>query len=58
MLRRPILQNRPLKPKKPRAYRPGRRPEALLDDIAFAQPTGLKRTARLAEKLEQGRCGR
>lgn len=54
MVRRPILLNRPLKPKKAPAYRPGTKPVVVAD----APASGLKRTARLAEKLEEARCGR
>lgn len=56
MFRRPILLNRPVKSKKASAYRPGAMP--LASDEATETPVGLKRTARLADKLEECRCGR
>lgn len=60
MLRRPILLNRPLKPKKVSIYRPGAKPVVTEASGEFdtASPPGLKRTARLAEKLEECRAAR
>lgn len=52
MFRRPILLNRPLKSKKSAVYRPGLS-LAGADDAVEAPAAGLKRTARLAEKLKE-----
>ncbi len=56
MLRRPILLNRPVKSKKAPIYRPGA--AQLTSEDVIETPMGLKRTARLAEKLEESRCAR
>lgn len=56
MFRRPILLNRPVKSKKAPIYRPS--PSQLVSDDMIETPMGLKRTARLADKLEESRCGR
>lgn len=56
MFRRPILLNRPVKSKKTAVYRPGAMQSTSED--AIETPLGLKRTARLAEKLEECRCAR
>lgn len=52
MFRRPILLNRPLKSKKSAVYRPGLSLTAT-EDVIETPPAGLKRTARLAEKLKE-----
>ena len=59
MLSRPILLNRPLKPKRSPVYRPGSKADASRADAAGIAPAaGLKRTARLMDKLEEARCAR
>lgn len=52
MLRRPILINRPVKPRKPAVYRPTML-QPPCEDADEEPVAGLKRTARLAEKLRQ-----
>jgi hypothetical protein len=55
MLRRPILLNRPLKLKKPAIFRPGTKIDAAAETSSI---TSLRRTPRLAEKLEECRATR
>ncbi len=56
MFRRPILLNRPVKATKAPIYRPGALQPAT--EGMVETPLGLKRTARLADKLEESRCTR
>lgn len=60
MLRRPILLNRPLKPAKTTVFRPGAPRKAASEEIEEVTATGigLKRTARLADKLKENACSR